>query len=440
MKAREGFSSATAEESCDNSSSHFTDGVIEVAAEQKFDVIIVGGGPAGASAAIRLAADGARVLVVEQKKFPREKLCGEFISPECFRHFTRLGVADEIKSAGGARLFETKFYAESGRAARVPSGWFGGGTLSEASALGLSRAEMDARLLARARAAGAFVLEDARAAGVVLDKGRVSGVRVQWSGRERVFESFVTIDATGRARALTRRLERGSDGPGDGPGGRARRRRLVAFKAHLEGACVAEGACEIYFYKGGYGGLSSVERGLSNLCFIVSARDTRACAGDAERMMREVVAANRRASETLKEARPVSTWLAVALEGFGRFCVAPAPGLLAIGDAASFIDPFTGSGMLMALEGGELAATVIARALAIKDTGGLCDATLAALAANYRVLYGERFDARLRVCAQLRRAAFAPRALTELGVALLGASARARRTIARATRSARPSD
>src|SRR2546423_1096738 len=76
-----------------------------------YDVIIAGGGPAGASAATHLALRGARVLLAEQKKFPREKLCGEFISPECSLHFERLGVVDQIISARPARLTETAFYS-----------------------------------------------------------------------------------------------------------------------------------------------------------------------------------------------------------------------------------------------------------------------------------------------------------------------------------------
>ncbi|MFL6230920.1 MAG: NAD(P)/FAD-dependent oxidoreductase [Pyrinomonadaceae bacterium] len=423
-------------------------GRIEKLADENFDVIVVGAGPAGASAAIRLASVGARVALVEQKKFPREKLCGEFISPECLEHFARLGVADEMTGAGGAGLRETIFYAASGRSLGVPSAWFaraGGAT----RALGLSRAEMDARLLVRARAAGATVLEEAHAS-VVYDGARVRGVRVRAEGgAEQSFTAAVTIDATGRTRALARKVERAAheeEGVGDESlDAEGARRRLVAFKAHLEGARAAEGACEIYFYRGGYGGLSSVERGLSNLCFIISAADVRARAGDAERVMREVMCTNRRAAETLREARVASPWLAVALEGFGRFRVVPAPGLIAVGDAASFIDPFTGSGMLMALESGELAAAAVARNLATLRDAGSCAASsdasfevsFGALASEYRSLYRERFGARLRVCSYLRRAAFAPGVLVELGVAALGASASFRRGLARATRGRR---
>src|SRR2546423_3847359 len=139
-----------------------------------FDVIIVGGGPAGSSAAIHLAASGARVLVAEQKKFPREKLCGEFISPECLEHFARLGALERMEAARGASVARTVFYAPSGRSLTVPSAWFASG---EQAALGLSRAEMDARLLERARESGACVLEDATLAGVIVEEDEREGKR-----------------------------------------------------------------------------------------------------------------------------------------------------------------------------------------------------------------------------------------------------------------------
>jgi 2-polyprenyl-6-methoxyphenol hydroxylase-like FAD-dependent oxidoreductase len=175
-----------------------------------------------------------------------------------------------------------------------------------------------------------------------------------------------------------------------------------------------------------------VEKGLSNLCFIVAAGDVRARASDAERVMREIVMSNTRAAETLRGARVSSPWLAVALESFGRRELVPCDGLLTVGDAASFIDPFTGSGMLMALESGELAGAVVMRALHTLRAGGPFEP----LATDYHARYQARFAARLRVCSWLRRAAFAPGPATEAGIIALGASVRVRRALARATRQA----
>ncbi len=317
--------------------------------EPEYDVIIAGGGPAGSSAAINLTTRGARVLLLEQKKFPRAKLCGEFISPECADLFQRLGVADQMFAAGPATLTETVFYSRSGQSVRVPSSWFG----SNHGALGLSRAEMDERLLRRASEVGADVWENAQAANVIVQDEKVVGVTVKQNEIEKTVRGAIAIDATGRARALTRHVSRRRNHRQD------RRPSMIAFKAHLEQTRVAPGACEIYFYRRGYGGLSSIENGLSNLCFIASAVDVRARDADADRVVREIVSQNARARHALENSRVVSPWLAVALEGFGRHAVTPANGLLAIGDAASFIDPFTGSGMLMALQSGELAANVV---------------------------------------------------------------------------------
>jgi flavin-dependent dehydrogenase len=388
----------------------------------EFDAIIVGGGPAGASAGLHLAASGARVLLAERERFPREKVCGEFISPECLGHFARLGVLEEMSRGGGARVAETVFYAPSGRGVSVPSAWFGGA----GDALGLSRAEMDARLLARAREVGVCVIEEAPLASLVVEGARVRGVRLHVRGDVREFRARVTLDATGRHRAVVRRAERELGREGNGR--REARVPLVAFKAHLEGARGAAGVCEIYFYPGGYGGLSPVEKGLSNLCFIARAADVRGRGSDPERVLREVLMRNRRAARTLGGARARTRWLGVSLEGFGRHEPAPFAGLLAVGDAAAFIDPFTGSGMLMALEGGELAARAVSDWLA----RGAWD--FDEMAGDYRRAYASRFDARLRLCNLLRRAALAPTALAEVSVVALNASAALRRRLARATR------
>ena len=387
-----------------------------------FDVAIAGAGPAGTSAAIRLALHGVRVLLVEEKKFPRAKLCGEFISPECIDHFRQLGVLDQMLSAGATSLRETVFYSARGHKVAVPSEWFTSG----ATALGLSRGEMDHRLLERAKAAGVLVLENAHAAGLLFEDVLVCGMKVKTADGLREYRSKVTIDATGRSRALARHLEREQHRPT-----MTRKRGLVAFKVHLENARVASGACEIYFYPGGYGGLSEIEHGLSNLCFIVSADDVRKLNSDPDRVLREVVMQNSRAAKTLEQARLHSAWLSVALEGFGRKALTPANGLLTIGDAAGFIDPFTGSGMLMALESGQVVAETIKAHM-----GSAADAqTIRLVAKEYEREYTRTFDSRLRVSGLLRRAAFVPH-LAEVAILVFGASAKLRRKLARATRDA----
>jgi flavin-dependent dehydrogenase len=386
-----------------------------------YDVAIAGAGPAGTSAAIHLATRGARVLLVEQKRYPRAKLCGEFISPECLGHFQRLGVADQMISAGAATLTQTVFYSRKGHSVNVPTEWFGANT----GALGLSRSEMDLKLLERAKAAGAMVLEDTHASELILDRGCVRGLRLKCGSEIKDHHALVTVDATGRARALARKLNsRRNTEHG--------RYRLVAFKAHLAKAQAAEGACEIYFYPGGYGGLSSVEGGVSNFCFIASAKDVRRCGSDPETVIRERVFLNSRAAQTLAHAQTRSEWLSVSLEDFGRRKLIPADGLLSIGDAAAFIDPFSGSGMLIALESGELAARTITHQLEPLRR----NASFAPLAREYRMEYRKKFDSRLRICSLLRRAAFVP-ALAEAAILFFGTSTRLRRRVARTTRPSR---
>ena len=389
-------------------------------ADEVYDVAIAGGGPAGTSAAIHLAERGMNVLLAEQKMFPRAKLCGEFISPECINHFERLGVAESIAAARGATLIETSFYSRRGSKVTVPSHWFG----SDRAAIGLSRAEMDRLLLERAIQVGVTVLQEAQVVDPLLKAQRVSGMRIRLNDQIKECSASITIDATGRTRALARKLNRTDN---------RHRARLVAFKAHLQHAQVASGVCEIYFYPGGYGGLSNIEGGLSNLCFIAAARDVRRYGSDPEGVLKATVLRNSRAAFALAEARFAKPWLSVALESFGRHKLVPAEGLLLIGDAAAFIDPFTGSGMLMALESGAVAAQSI-----IESRDKLSDeSSFSELANRFRVNYARTFDSRLRVSSCLRRAAFIPR-LAEAAMICFGASDRLRRKVTQATRPSLP--
>jgi len=388
-------------------------------ATNTFDVAIAGAGPAGTSAAIRLASIGARVLLVEEKKFPRPKLCGEFISPECLGHFKQLGVMEEMTAAGGDALAETVFYSRRGHSVNVPSEWF----TASAPALGLSRSEMDYQLLERARSDGVTVMEETHVARLLVENGVVRGIATKTGTTNHEYNASLTIDATGRTRSLARHLD---------PPASARSKQqkpLVAFKVHLQNARLAKNSCEMYFYPRGYGGLSGVEGGVSNLCFIVASSDVRELRSNPEAVMREVVMRNPRAAFTLAEAGAHSPWLSVSLESFGRRTLVPAAGLITVGDAAAFIDPFTGSGMLMALESGQVAADAIAPNLTqLRLNRGLQET-----ANSYATEYRGRFDSRLRISGLLRRAAFVPY-LDEAAILFFGMSSRLRRKLAQATR------
>lgn len=384
------------------------------------DVLIAGAGPAGTSAAIHLALSGIRVRLVEQSKFPRDKLCGEFISPECQKHFEQLGVAEPMQNAGGAMLKQTIFYSRTGRSVNVPTEWFG----RTSSALGLSRAEMDMKLLERAKDVGVRVLEEAHISEPILDRNLVRGLRLKSNNSVHDYYSPITIDATGRTRALARRFDTRRQN-----GETKRRPNLVAFKAHLSNTREQEGVCEIYSYPGGYGGLSQIEGDVNNFCFIASAENVRLNNSDPEMVIRNTVFKNPRAAYTLAQAKRCTEWLSVSLERFGRHKLVPAEGVLTIGDASAFIDPFTGSGMLMALESGELAAQTIIDHF----DRDISRRSFAMLAADYRSKYRNKFDSRLRVCELLRRAAFTPW-LAEAAILVFGASERLRHLVANATR------
>ncbi|MEZ5427301.1 MAG: NAD(P)/FAD-dependent oxidoreductase [Pyrinomonadaceae bacterium] len=389
----------------------------------KSEIVVVGAGPAGASLAIRLVREGFRVRLIEREKFPRHKLCGEFISPECLRHFGDLGVLDEMLAVGGDRIAETVFYEPGGRSVSVASQWFGG---EARSALSISRSEMDLRLLERARALGVEVLEETQVVDLLTDKGEVCGVRVR-NGLGEITEisADLTVDATGRSRVLTKiagRKEVQGKSKIQNPKSKIQN-PLVGFKAHLKNVRLEAGVCEIYFFPGGYGGLSYIEDGLANHCFLIEAETVRRFGGDAGKIVENVVSLNKRAALTLKDAEPVFDWLAVSIDGFGRRDLTPLPNLLTVGDAAAFIDPFTGSGMLMALESAEILSRIVAENRFSPEK----------IEEIYKLRHSDKFQKRLRICALLRRLASAP-GLTRWGISALSLSRTAREMLARATR------
>jgi flavin-dependent dehydrogenase len=382
-------------------------------ANRRSKIAIVGAGPAGSSLAIRLATAGFSVTLIERERFPRHKLCGEFISPECLRHFRELGVLARMLDAGGQRISETRFYAMNGRSTAVPSGWLGNGEL----ALSLSRSEMDLALLERARDCGVNVLDGTSVTGVEKDGERIIGLTLpNQKDTSHVVDADLFIDATGRTAVLSK-LSARSDTESRTKSPKA---KIIGFKAHVRGADIHHDRCEIYSFPGGYSGLSPVENGLANHCIMVKTDSVREHEGDADRIVSELVFQNTRARQTLGHAEPVTRWLSVAVTGFGKRETTIAANAFSVGDAAAFIDPFTGSGMLMAMESSEILAECIIERR--ED-----------IAADYKLLHADRFRRRLAVCRVLRYAAFVP-ALGTLAVSALSASSGLRRVLARSTR------
>lgn len=353
---------------------------------------------------------GIAVTLIERERFPRDKLCGEFISPECRTHFAELGVEDRIATFGGRELGETWFTAINGRSVMVPSEWFGGN-----NALSLSRAAMDDALLRHAGDLGAETLEGWSAAKVELINGRIGSLLLRSDkGETRTVSTDLYIDAAGRSGVLGRLCD----------SRRAKRTRaeIVAFKAHFSGISSLEGRCEIFSFPEGYGGLSPIEDGRSNLCFMVRSRAARHFRGDVEMILSDLVLQNAYARDLLSGSERISRWHSAAIGGFGRRTALPAPNAAAAGDAAAFIDPFTGSGMLMALESARLFSECISTAASAEEA-----------VKAYLVRHRKYFRRRLITSSLLRRAAFDVR-WAMLAVRALSASEGLRRRIARSTR------
>ncbi len=218
----------------------------------KSKIIVVGAGPAGASLAIRLAQKNFQVTLIEREKFPRQKFCGEFISPECLRHFRELGVLDEMLAGGGDRIAETIFYAPNGKSVGVPSDWF---DKNESGALSLSRAAMDLILLERARKLGVEVLEETSVNGLIVENDAVRGVKIKSkNGLPTDIEADLTFDATGRAGVLGKlakkfKVQDSKYKIGEIQNPKSKiQNRLVGFKTHLKNVNLEKGSVRNLFF------------------------------------------------------------------------------------------------------------------------------------------------------------------------------------------------
>jgi flavin-dependent dehydrogenase len=335
------------------------------------DAVVVGAGPAGATAALLLARAGLDVMLLDRQAFPRPKPCGDCLSAEAGRLLERLGLRAAVEAAAPARLAGWRIVGPSGAAfsARfaelVPAGD------AAAAALALPRARLDAALLAAARAAGAQVrtgvrVDDLLAGGGVRGTAR-DGTTVEVRAR-------LVIGADGLRSRIARRT-----GASRAPGPL----RKVSLTVHVTGVAGIADLGEMHLAPGLCVGLAPVGRGACNLTVVaLAALHGRALAGDAWRFL--VAAVDRlpalagRFNEAFIEGGP-------PLQAAGRGTRPPAPplasgpfdrptgpavtdGVALVGDAAGYFDPFTGQGIYQAMAG---AAMLAADALpALRRAGG----------------------------------------------------------------------
>ncbi len=336
------------------------------------DVIVIGGGPAGASTAHALATTGARVLVLDRARFPRAKPCAEFLSPEASRALARMGALDAVEASGAAHLAGMIVRAPNG--ARIHGRYLAAHGFRAFRDHGLSvrREVLDRILLHRARAAGARVEEGVRVVDLERDAtGRVCGV--------------VTLGDDGRTETRPARLVVGADGLNSITARRlgvARRLpwpRRLALVAHYAGVQEITDFGEMHVARDGYVGIADVGHGLTTVAAVFPASAGRDIARDPAGYLQAWLARQPQLAPRFARARRVDEVRAV-----GPFASharrAWAPGAMLVGDAADFFDPFTGEGIYSALRGGELAAHYARAAL---DAASPAEADVA-LAAYHR--------------------------------------------------------
>lgn len=327
------------------------------------DVTIVGAGPAGAVAAIVLARQGLRVRLVERARFPRPKLCGDTLNPGAMAHLAAVLDPGPLERDGtpleGMRLSGPGGVVVEGR---YPAGRRG---------LAVTRARLDAWLVDQAVAAGATLDDRVAVRGPHRPDGGVEGIVVATAGGDRVHPSRLVIAADGRASRLARACRLAWTPP---------RPRRWAFGVYAEGVAGMHPALgEMHVRAGGYLGLAPVAGGLTNVCLVVSRDAATGVVADPWRGILAVAAADPNLAARLADARPVGRPAALgpmAADAAG----AGAPGLLLAGDAAGFVDPMTGDGLRLAIEGARLAAEVAAAVL----SGRLAPAAAPAVLARRR--------------------------------------------------------
>lgn len=333
------------------------------------DLVIIGGGPAGASAAITAARAGIQALLLEKGSFPRHKVCGEFVSGESLMLLNSLltnsletrALLSRVPRISGARLFL------DGRTVEVPV---------DPPAASLARFDMDAALWRAAGSAGVDTRTETMVLGI---KGR-GPFHIQ------------TNQGRLTARAVVNTAGRWSNLLMEKPHHLAALPKWIGLKAHFNEDSPAP-TTDLYFFEGGYCGMQPVglgdEPATSRIvvCSMVRA--------DVATRLEDVFAREPRLLERSRGWKALSDPIATAPLIFREPCP-ERDGMLQAGDAAGFVDPFVGDGIALALRAGAMASESLRRFL--QGETSLEEAT-----ATYCKAYEDRIRPVFRASSFLRR-------------------------------------
>lgn len=300
------------------------------------DVAIIGAGPAGSALAALLASRGRTVALIDRDRFPRDKICGEFLSYDALPVMDLLGAMPEIDSAGAPHIDRCRI-AGSRRIQEIPF---------PHPARGVSRLLLDDVLLRLAGRRGATRFDGWDA--IRLDV-RASTVAIGREGEQRLIAARVLVGAWGRWGRFDTQLGRAFV--------RDRRHRHFGFKRHYRAVSgVPTSAIELHSFDDGYLGVNAIEGDRDNLCGLVHADRLAALKGRWDAFVEQIRVERPRLDDLYARHEPVQDGFLSSEPVIFRARSAIERGVVLVGDASGIVDPLAGNGMAMALQSALLAA------------------------------------------------------------------------------------
>ncbi len=300
-----------------------------------YDVIIIGGGVAGLTAASHLRKNGHSVLVLEKQQYPHHKVCGEYVSNEVLPYLEYLDI--RFSEFQVAQIDTLQFSLVNGRAitTKLPLG----GT-------GISRYAFDDLLFRKAQDQGVdFVFESVDKVHFVNDRFSVA------TQRENRFSSRIVLGAYGKRSTLDMQLKRDFV---------QHKSTWLGVKAHYNFSNFPDNLVALHNFRGGYAGLSKTETGAVNFCYLTTYESFKS-EKNIDSFNANVVSKNPFLAEFLREGKPLfQSPLSIAQISFDKKR-AIENHMLMCGDSAGLIHPLCGNGMAMAIHSAKLASELISK-------------------------------------------------------------------------------